>query len=168
MTYESSELHLEVLLSMKEFGIRVFVYRLQNLFHFEVLGYLRYILGRIGISRNTWENSCIWFCHITITVHNLSIGPLLNYFRLDIDFKLSTSDVFARVTHRRLIFMQHLIVFGHRHAEDDCGHVLEAVYPLFTLASLTTHVEQSGQKRKWNVISRAYNFLTFDLYFAFV
>lgn len=46
--------------------------------------------------------------------------------------------------YRRLVFMQHLIVFGHRDAEYDRSHVLEAMDPLLTLASLAAHVEQSA------------------------
>ena len=38
--------------------------------------------------------------------------------------------------------MQHLVVLGHGHAEDDGRHVLEAVDPLLALGALAAHVEQ--------------------------
>ena len=38
--------------------------------------------------------------------------------------------------------MQHLVILGHGDTEDDGGHVLETVDPLFSLRPLTTHVEQ--------------------------
>lgn len=42
-----------------------------------------------------------------------------------------------------LVFVQHLIVFGHGHAKDDGRHVFEAMDPLLSLGTLTSHIEQS-------------------------
>lgn len=41
--------------------------------------------------------------------------------------------------------MQHLIVLGHCHTENDSRHIFEAMYPLFPLRSLAANVEQSAQ-----------------------
>ena len=43
-----------------------------------------------------------------------------------------------------LVFMKHLIVFGHGHAKDDGRDVLKAMDPLLPLGTLTSDVEQSG------------------------
>ena len=49
--------------------------------------------------------------------------------------------MFSRV-YRGLVLVQHLVVLGHGDAEDDRGHILEAVDPLLPLGSLTAHVKQ--------------------------
>lgn len=41
-----------------------------------------------------------------------------------------------------LIFIKHLVILAQRDQEDERGDVFETVDPLFTFASLTTHVEQ--------------------------
>lgn len=53
--------------------------------------------------------------------------------------------------YRRFVLVQDLIVFGHCHAENNCSYVLEAMYPLLTLAPLATHVEQSRKKKRTEV-----------------
>ena len=50
------------------------------------------------------------------------------------------------VSYRSFVLVQHLIVLGHGDAEDDGGHVLEAVDPLLTLAPLPADIEQSRRK----------------------
>ena len=48
----------------------------------------------------------------------------------------------GKITHRGLVLVEHLVVLGHGHAEDDGGNVLEAVDPLLPLGTLPAHVEQ--------------------------
>jgi hypothetical protein len=45
-------------------------------------------------------------------------------------------------TYHTLVFVQHLIILAERDEEDEGSNILEAVYPLFSLASLTTDVEK--------------------------
>lgn len=45
-------------------------------------------------------------------------------------------------TVRGLVLVQHLVVFAHGHAEDDCRHILEAVNPFLPLRPLPAHVEK--------------------------
>lgn len=45
-------------------------------------------------------------------------------------------------TYRSLVFVQHLIVLRHGYAEDDGGHILKAVNPLFSLRPLSADVKQ--------------------------
>ncbi len=47
-----------------------------------------------------------------------------------------------KCAHRRLVFVQDLVVLGHGDAEDDGGYVLEAVNPLLPLRPLASHVKQ--------------------------
>lgn len=49
-------------------------------------------------------------------------------------------------TYRCFIFEQDLVVFAHRNAEDDCGHVLKAVNPFLSLWPLTPDVKQSRDR----------------------
>lgn len=49
--------------------------------------------------------------------------------------------------YRRFVFVQDLIVLGHRNAKYDRGNILEAMDPFLTFASLAAHVEQSVKKQ---------------------
>ena len=44
-------------------------------------------------------------------------------------------------TYSRLVFVQHLIVFGHGDAKDDGRHIFETVNPFLSFGTLTTDVE---------------------------
>ena len=50
------------------------------------------------------------------------------------------------MTYHTLIFVQHLIILAERDQEDKGSNILEAVDPLFSLASLTTDVEKLIRK----------------------
>ena len=47
------------------------------------------------------------------------------------------------ISHCRLILMKNLVIFRHRHAEDDGSHILKTMNPLLSLRPLATNVKQS-------------------------
>ena len=60
------------------------------------------------------------------------------------------------LTHRGLIFVQNLIVFGHCNAENNCCDIFEAMNPFFPFRSLPSDVKQPKKRRSYMIISRMY------------
>lgn len=66
---------------------------------------------------------------------------------------------FKKNSHCRLVFMQYLVVFAHRDAEDDRSDVLKTMDPLLSLGSLTADIKQSEDHRYFRLVAHIYGTL---------
>ena len=125
----------------------------------QFLGFLNYSI----VTNFTSVKYHLSFCTCTVIHHNIASLLIKNIYHIINKAKVKLTKQLERNcqarklvrkntnSHRGLVFVQHLIVLGHCHAEYDRSHILEAMDPLFTFASLTADVEQSATKHffKW-------------------
>ena len=57
-------------------------------------------------------------------------------------YSIGGEETHEDITHHTLILVQHLIVLTQPHQKHERGHVLETMYPLLALASLTSDIHQ--------------------------